>query len=199
MILSPLEPWYVGASASVAAIASKQWRVASANVLNPAAFGLVATSFLFSARQNWWGAMPDLPLPALALLAGAGLFIADRVNKIPLVQAFLGTYFLLFTIAAFAGDPADVAAMFRAPNLHMVLYFAFFMVTDPPTSPVKYRDQIVCGVLVAGSSFAVYELTRAVYFLPAGALVGNLWDAARRARRRRGQGDVQTSFVSASI
>jgi hypothetical protein len=63
---------------------------------------------------------------------------------------------------------------------------------------VKYRDQIVCGVLVAGSSFAVYELTRAVYFLPAGALVGNVWDAVRRSRRRR-VGDVQASFFSSSI
>ena len=26
---------------------------------------------------------------------------------------------------------------------------AFFIVTDPPTSPVKYADQIVCGLLVA--------------------------------------------------
>ena len=188
MILSPLEPWYVGASASVAAIASKQLlRVRSANVFNPAAFGLVATYALFRPAQSWWGAMPDLPLPALALLVATGLFITDRVNKMPLAQAFLGSYFLLFTIAAFAGDPGHVAAMFRPPNLHMALYFAFFILTDPPTSPVKYRDQIVYGVLVAGSSFVVYELTRWVFFLLAGALVGNVWDAARRSRvRERG-------------
>lgn len=186
MILSPLEPWYVGASASIIALISKQlFRAQSANVFNPAAFGLVTTFFVFHPAQSWWGAMGEMPLPFVGILIATGLFIADRVNKIPLMQAFLGAYFLLFTITAFAGDPGHASAMFRAPNLHMALYFAFFILTDPPTSPVKVRDQIVCGVLIAVSSFVVFELVRSVYFLLAGALVGNVWDALRRRQRRR--------------
>ena len=139
---------------------------------------------MFHPAQSWWGAMGELPLPAIVLLIGTGIFIADRVNKIPLVQAFLGVYFLLFTVSAYLGEPGQVAAMFRAPNLHAVLYFAFFILTDPPTSPVKHRDQVVCGVIAALSAFAVFEVVRSVYYLLAGVLAGNIWDAVRRGRRR---------------
>ena len=67
----------------------------------------------------------------------------------PAVLAFLGVYYLLVTIAAFVGDPARVAELYRAPDLHAALFFAFFMVTDPPTSPPKHRDQIMFGAIVA--------------------------------------------------
>ena len=58
------------------------------------------------------------------------------------------------------------------PDLQAVLFFAFFILTDPPTSPVKYPDQIVCGVIVAAASYAVFELVGAAYYLLAGVLVG---------------------------
>jgi hypothetical protein len=77
-----------------------------------------------------------------------------------------------------------VAAIFRPPDAHAALFFAFFILTDPPTSPVKYPDQLVCGVIVAVSSFVVFQWIGAVYFLLAGVLVGNVWEAWRRARRR---------------
>lgn len=65
-----------------------------------------------------------------------------------------------------------------------MLFFAFFILTDPPTSPVKYPQQIVCGVLVAGVSYAVFEFVGAAYYLLAGVLVGNVWEAWRRVRSR---------------
>ena len=60
------------------------------------------------------------------------------------------------------------------------MFFAFFMLNDPPTSPVRYPDQIVCGLIVAVASFAVYMTLGAVYFLLAGLLVGNAWETGRR-------------------
>ncbi len=54
--------------------------------------------------------------------------------------------------------------------------------TDPPTSPVKYPDQLVCGVIVAVVSYAVFEWVGAAYYLLAGVLVGNLWEALSRMR-----------------
>ena len=65
-----------------------------------------------------------------------------------------------------------------------MLFFAFFILTDPPTSPTKYRDQIICGVLVAVVSYAVFEWIGAVYYLLAGVLAGNVWEAWRRKRIR---------------
>ena len=185
MVLSAQEPWYVTASTSAIAVASKYlFRIRSANVFNPAAFAIVATFYVFHTGQSWWGALAELPPIALIVLMATGVFIADRVNKVPLVLAFLGSYYLFFTAMAFLGEPRHVAEIFRAPDLQAVLYFAFFILTDPPTSPVKARPQIVCGVMVAAVSFVVFEYVGAAYYLLAGVLVGNLWEAWRRQRAR---------------
>jgi len=183
MVLSVTEPWHVAALTGVIGVVSKYVvRTRSANVFNPAALGLVVTFFMFDTAQDWWGAVPNLPLYAIALFVAGGVFITDRVNKMPLVLAFLGVYFLAFTVASFAGDPARVEEIFRPPDLHAVLFFAFFILTDPPTSPVRYRPQILCGALVALASFAAFEVIGSVYYLLAGVLVGNVWEAMRRAR-----------------
>ena len=200
MILTPQEPWYVTSCTSAIAIASKYiFRTRSANVFNPAALAVVATFYLFDTGQNWWGALPEIPLVALAVLFATGIFIADRVNKIPLVLIFLGAYFVLFTLAAYLSDPAKVSEIFRAPDLQAVLFFAFFILTDPPTSPVKYPDQLVCGVIVALVSFAIFEWVGAAYYLLAGVLVGNIWEAWHRwylISRRRQSSDVNGQVVA---
>lgn len=183
MVLSPMEPWYVAAITAAVGVLSKYLiRAGKANVFNPAAFALVATFYLFNTGHSWWGALPEIAPIAIVLLFAIGIFITDRVNKVPLVLAFLGTHYLLFTITAFAGNPAKVVDLYRAPDLHAALFFAFFMVTDPPTSPPKERDQLVYGVITAVVSYAVFELIGAAYFLLTGLLAANIWEAWRRQR-----------------
>jgi len=58
------------------------------------------------------------------------------------------------------------------------------MLTDPPRSPPKARDQLVNGAITAVVSYAVFELIGAVYFLLAGLLAANAWEAWRRWRTR---------------
>ena len=183
MILSPHERWYVAAVTSVLAVLSKYVvRSRSANVFNPAALALVVTYYLFDTGQSWWGALPELPPAALAVLLVTGVFITTRVNKVPAVLAFLGSYFTLATLAAFAGDPGHVAELYRAPDLHAALFLAFLMVTDPPTSPPKRSDQFMYGVIAGVASYAVFAFVGAVHFLLAGVLVANGWEALRRLR-----------------
>ena len=196
MVLSPHEPWYIAGVTAVVGVLSKYAvRTRSANVFNPAALALVATFYVFDTGQSWWGALPELPLAALTVLFASGIFITDRVNKMPAVLSFLGVYYLLFTISAFAGDPGRVAELYREPDLHAALFFAFFMVTDPPTSPPKARDQLVFGALVAVVSYGVFELVGAAYFLLAGLLVGNAWEAFRRVRQRAARTATVPSFT----
>jgi Na+-translocating ferredoxin:NAD+ oxidoreductase RnfD subunit len=187
MVLRAQEPWYVTSVTSVAAILSKYiFRSRSANVFNPAALAIIASFYVFHTGQSWWGAMTEIgPIGPIVLMA-AGVFIADRVNKMPLVLAFLGCYFLLFTITAFVSDARWVAEIYRTPDFEAALYFAFIILTDPPTSPAKYPDQIVFGVIVAAVSFAFFEWGGVVYYLLAGVLAGNVWEAWRRANRRTG-------------
>jgi len=186
MVLSPFEPWYVPPATSAIAIISKHLiRTKAANVFNPAALALVVSYYAFHSGQSWWGALPELSPWAILALFASGVFIADRVNKMPIVVTFLGVYYLLFTVTAFVGDPRTVAEIFRAPDLHAVLYFAFFMLTDPPTVPIKNKDQVIFGVLVAVVSYTLFELSGVVYYLLAGLLVGNVWEARRRHRFKK--------------
>ena len=185
MVLRAQEPWYVPAVTSVAAVGSKYlFRSRFANVFNPAALAIIGAFYVFHSGQSWWGALPEVTPWAQVVLIATGVYIADRVNKMPLVLAFLGAYFLLFTVTAFVGDPRWVAEIFRPPDVEAALFFAFIILTDPPTSPAKYPDQIVCGVIVAAVSYAFFEWAGVVYYLLAGVLVGNLWEAWRRAVRR---------------
>ena len=185
MVLSPFGSWKVAAATAAIGVLSKYVaRGRSANVFNPAALALVVSYCAFDTGHSWWGALPELPILALAALFVTGVFITDRVNKMPAVLVFLGVHFLLFTVTSFVGDPAKVAELYREPDLHAALFFAFFMVTDPPTSPPKARDQIVFGVITAVVSYLVFELVGAVYFLLAGLLVANGWEAWRRHRVR---------------
>jgi len=181
MVLSPFGPWWVPAVTSAVAVASKYLlRHRAANIFNPAALGLVLAYYVFGSGESWWGALPESSLWGIAILTAAGAFMADRVNKLPAVVAFLGAYYGLFTAMAFFGDPQPVAEIFRTPDVQAALYFAFFMLTDPPTAPTRYQDQIIFAALVAVSSFALYEWLGVVYYLSAGLLVGNAWEAVRR-------------------
>jgi Na+-translocating ferredoxin:NAD+ oxidoreductase RnfD subunit len=185
LVLSAQEPWIVPIATAVLAVTSKNlFRTRLANVFNPAALALVLAAVLFNSGHSWWGALPDLGWSGIPVLLLAGWFIADRVNKLPLVLVFLGTYFSLFTVASFAGDPAQVAEIFRAPDLQAVLFFAFFMLDDPPTCPIRYADQVQFGLIVAFASYTLFMIFGWVYFLPAALLIGNVREAWRRRAPR---------------
>lgn len=185
MVFRAQEPWYVTTLTSVIAVLSKYiFRSRSANVFNPAALAMIASFYVFHTGQSWWGALTDVTPIAKVVLLAAGVFIADRVNKLPMVLTFLGTYFLLFTITAFVANPLSVAEIFRTPDAEAALYFAFFILTDPPTSPAKYPDQIACAIIVALVSYAFFEWAGVVYYLLAGVIAGNIWEAWRRVNRR---------------
>lgn len=184
-ILAPQEPWPASAWVGGFAIVGKHVvQTRREHVFNPAALALLAGALLFGSGESWWGALADLPWPWIALLLAAGLFVAGRLNKLPLVLAFTGAYFGLFTAAAFV-DPARVAEMFRAPFVQSVLFLAFFMLTDPPTSPNRLSDQLWYGLVAAAAAWAAQLLGAGQIFLLVAVLVANAWLAMRRRWLRR--------------
>ena len=192
MVLRAQEPLYVTTLTSVFAILSKYcFRSRGANVFNPAALAMIASYYLFHAGESWWGAQTDTNGLAKLLMIVSGVIVANRVNKMPLVLTFLTTYFGLCTLMAFVGDALKVAELFRTPDVEAALYFALIILTDPPTSPTRYRDQMMCGALVAVVSYAFFQWADVVYFLLAGVTVGNVFVAWRRM--------VQAHRPSASI
>ena len=167
------------ATVALAILSKHALRTRWSNVLNPAAFALVVAAIFLHTGQSWWGALPDLGfIGALVILVSGGL-IADRINKLPMILAFFAAYFAMFTIAS-VFHTSTVGEVFRTPDLQAALFFAFFMLDDPPTSPVRHEDQIVFGVIVAAVAYFILLRFGGVYFLPAGLLAGNVWESARR-------------------
>lgn len=186
LVLDPHERWYVSAVAVLVAVGSKYaFRAKRGHIFNPAALGLLVVSLLFASEQSWWGSLPDLAAPILLALLIAGYVIGDRVNKLPMVLVFAATYCGVFTAVALVGDPLRVAEMFRPPFVNAMLFFAFFMLSDPPTSPSRYRDQIIYGLIVGAVSIGVYLIFGGLTYLLVGLLAGNVYEAWRRTTAGR--------------
>jgi Na+-translocating ferredoxin:NAD+ oxidoreductase RnfD subunit len=185
LILSPYDSLMIAPATAVLAICSKHLlRARLANIFNPAALALVVAAVAFDAGHSWWGALPDWSWGGALIVLLAGWYTANRINKLPLVLVFLAAFYGLFTVASFAGRP-EVGSVFRAPDLQAALFFAFFMLDDPPTCPVKYRDQAIFGVIVAVVAFGAFEYFGWLYYLLAGLLAGNAWWALQRTFRAR--------------
>jgi Na+-translocating ferredoxin:NAD+ oxidoreductase RnfD subunit len=182
-VLDPLTPH--AATLVVGGLASLSKYVIATrrgHVFNPAALALLVSIPLFATGQSWWGALPDLPWPFIAVLLAGGAFVVDRINKFPLVLSFAGTYFSIFTLMALL-DPSAVAEMFRTPFVQSALFLALFMLTDPPTSPGRERDQVWLGALVGVTSCAAQLAGVGEAYLLVGVLVGNAALAGLRLLR----------------
>ena len=119
---------------------------------------------------------------------GRGRVLTDRLNKFPLVLTFLVAYFVFFTLVSLV-NPSGVAEMFREPFLQAALFLAFFMLTDPPTSPNRYGDQVWFGVLAALSPGMAQLLGRRAG-LPAAGRAGGQRRAGGRPLRRADAADA---------
>ena len=183
-VLSHATPLYIVAATTAVALLSKHLlKVGRKPLFNPAAFGLLFAIVAFNTGQSWWGSLALLPTWLMLLLLAAGLLITVRVNKFPQVASFLGAYFaLLLAMAIFhLGLPSDTPGdALRAPFVNSALYLAFFMVTDPPTSPAPYRQQILFGVIAAGVGTLIFATSGGLAYPLIGLLAGNAWRLSLR-------------------
>jgi Na+-translocating ferredoxin:NAD+ oxidoreductase RnfD subunit len=176
MVFSSFTPWYVVSITTAIGLMSKHvLKVRQKPVFNPAAFGLLVSSYLFASMQSWWGGMSLVSNWYLIVLVAAGIWVTWRVKKFPQVIAFLTSYALFCLILMLFKSTHD-NAMFALENpmLNSALFLAFFMLTDPPTSPAKWRHQVWFGCLVGLVSVGVYMVYPAeLTYLLIGLLVAN--------------------------
>lgn len=184
-ILGTQEPWQVVAwVAGFSSVSKHVLTTDREHIFNPAALALLLSALLFDSGQSWWGALGDAPVGWIVVLLVTGAFIVDRLNKFPLVLTFLATYFVAFAAASIT-DAAGVAEMFRPPFVQSALFLAFFMLTDPPTSPNRVGDQVWYGLIAAVVASASQLLGAGQTFLLLGVLGANVWLATRRWWIRR--------------
>ncbi|OAS15899.1 RnfABCDGE type electron transport complex subunit D [Paenibacillus oryzisoli] len=183
LILSTTTSWYLVAITAIMAILSKHLIVFKKKpVFNPAAFGLLLTILFFQTGQSWWGAFGDLPFWTIGFLLLGGYLVTNRVNKFPQVFAFLSVYFLLLLLMGLM-HVEEAADAFRPPFINASLFFALFMLTDPPTSPVSNKDQVIFGLLSALVGVVIYGVFGGLTYLFIGLLVSNTYHVVRSINR----------------
>lgn len=144
-ITIPIGSYMFALSASLLAIGSKRViKDGAQHAFNPAAFGLISASLIFSNQINWWGGVS----PVVIIIA-AGLILL-RLKKLAMPFAYFGTRVLL---AVIIGIPLTTALLL--PNL----FFAFVMLIEPKTSPVKQIEQWFFGAICGVLSVLLYRYT----------------------------------------
>ncbi len=128
-------------------------RARGGHVFNPANFALVA--LLLTTDRAWvssgqWGHVALLSL----LLVGAGQLVIQRAQRGDVTWTFLATWSaLLLARAAWLGDP--LAIPWHQLQNGALLVFAFFMISDPRTTPRSRAGRSVFAVAVAVAGFVL--------------------------------------------
>mgnify|MGYP001816591979 FL=1 len=140
--------------AAVIAIGSKFLvRVRGKHVFNPANVALVALMLLSERAWISSGQWGSATIGALAL-ACLGMLVLTRARRAETTLAFIAGYGgLLFGRALWLGDP--LAIPIHQVQNGALLIFAFFMISDPKTSPNAPLGRILYGLLVATVAYVI--------------------------------------------
>ena len=153
LLLRADSPWPLAAAAAIAVGSKFLLRVNNKHVFNPANIGIVVmTAFVGAAwtTPGQWGAAVWLA----ALIAGIGFFVSYRAARLDVPLIFLASFAALIVARAlYLGDPLSIPLL-RLQNGALVL-FAFFMISDPKTTPdgVVARAAFSVGAAVLAYGF----------------------------------------------
>jgi Na+-translocating ferredoxin:NAD+ oxidoreductase RnfD subunit len=147
-------------AASFVTVASKfvlRWN--GKHVFNPTNFGLVAMMLLTDrvwVSPGQWGTAAFFAF----LIACAGILVVRRAARSDVTLAFLGFYaVLLLARSAALGEP--LAIPLHRLQSGALLLFAFFMISDPKTTPDSRLGRTFFAMLVAtGAAVIQFSLFR---------------------------------------
>ncbi len=144
----------VAALAAAIAISSKfLLRVRGKHVFNPANFALVSLMLLSDAAWVSSGQWGSAATGAFAL-ACLGFIVLTRARRAETTFAFLAMFaLLLIGRALWLDDPLSIPA--HQLQNGALLIFAFFMISDPKTSPDTRTGRVVYGALVASVAYTI--------------------------------------------
>lgn len=158
--------------AAIIAIGSKFLiRVGGKHVFNPANVALV--TLMLASEHAWvssgqWGSA----VTGAFALACLGFLVLTRARRAETTIAFLVFFAaLLFGRAAWLGDPLSIP-MHQLQN-GTLLIFAFFMISDPKTTPDSPRGRILYAAIVAAVAFTI----QFVYYTPNGPILALIMSA----------------------
>jgi Na+-transporting NADH:ubiquinone oxidoreductase subunit NqrB len=186
VVLDPsMAYWELAAAAAGAVLGKHLLRIGRRPVFNPAVLALVVAGLLGAGQQSWWGATAGPAWLGLPLLVVVLLVLADKVNRLLAVGAFLAVWFGLLTVLVSLGYLTTFGGAFTEPLVGMALFFAGVMLLDPPTSPGRAREQYLFGAVVAVVGVLALGTAHQASFLPIGLLAGNAYLAVTRLRAKQ--------------
>ncbi len=137
------------------------------HIFNPTNFALVIMILLFDSAwvsSGQWGR----DLLFILLIASLGMIVINRSRRSDITFAFLGFYSaMIFGRAIWLGDPLTIPVhQFQSGAL---LIFAFFMISDPMTTPNSRTGRILFAALVTLGAgyvqFILYQPNGVLYAL----------------------------------
>ena len=141
-------------AAGMLAIGSKyliRWK--GKHIFNPANFGLVVLSLLFTGAWISPGQWGTAPIFALFLL-GMGGIVTGKAKRWDVSLTLLGSYAaLIFGRAIWLGDPLTIPV--HQLQSGALLIFAFFMISDPKTTPDARLGRVLYAIMVATLGFTI--------------------------------------------
>jgi enediyne biosynthesis protein E5 len=153
LLLRTNDAWLAALTAAVAVGSKFVLRVHGKHVFNPTNFALVL--MMLATGQVWvspgqWGSVAVFAF----LLASAGGLVVNRAGRADVTWTFLACYVtLLVGRSVWLGDPLAIP-LHRLENGALVL-FAFFMISDPRTTPDSRVGRMLFAVMVAGGAYLV--------------------------------------------
>lgn len=137
--------YVVIALAAIIAVASKFIiAIKRQHIFNAAAFGAATLSVSGVHEFTWWVGTPEMFLPLLAM----GVVVVHKVRKWEMVLAFLAVGFAVFLFDEWRYEQDLWRSMQFFWLSYSSLFLAFFMLTEPFTTPPTKRLQVIYGALV---------------------------------------------------
>lgn len=186
ILLRATSPWFWLAAGAIGIGAKFLIRYRGKHLFNPACIGIVIVSLLAGAdawvSPGQWG---QAPLFA-AFAIGFAALVLSSAKRLDIALGFLVSFAaMLIGRAIYLGDPLSIPL--HQLQSGALLVFAFFMITDPRSTPDRRSARLIFAAVIAAAAAWLsweYHIRGAVLYALAGlAFLSPILDRALPARR----------------
>ena len=167
LLLRANDIWPFVAAALIGTGSKFALRRAGRHIFNPANIGIVAMIALSGAAwtsTGEWGSSPAFAI----LIAALGALVCWRASRLDAALIYLGVYAaLVLGRALYLGDPLTIPAL-RLSHGALIL-FAFFMISDPKTTPDDPRERALFVGLAALIAYVMqfhFFISDGIFYAP---------------------------------
>ena len=161
--------WYIYVIAGLIAILSKHLiKFKQRHIFNPANFGILLVSIIFSVSHTWWISSP------IILVLIFGVFIIWRLRRFDLTISFLVCYYIINSIIEAIRGSNFNDIYLTIINGSVIFFFSMYMLIEPKTNPAARKQRVTYGILVA-ILFIILHLYIPRHDLPLALAIGNVF------------------------